>query len=247
MHDPLLGKNRALREAIGYAIDTPKFIEQMRNGRAVPLKTIVPSTIAGGGQDVPAQGFEHDPEMAKKKLAEAGYPGGKALPPITVEYRGSTTLSRHDFEFLRAQLAAVGITVQPNFQTFSAFLKKVESGNYQVTEQGWGADYPDAENFYALLYGPNKTPGPNSPDYQNPEYDKLYDQIRFMPNGPERYALFARMNEIIRRDVPLIFTWNYVLVGLHHNWVKNFKRNALLDTPFKYLDIDPAIKAKGVH
>src|SRR6185436_6104416 len=131
---------------------------------------------------------------------------------------------RHDFEFLRAELATVGITVQPGFQTFSAFLKKIESGNYQMSEQGWGADYPDAENFYALLYGANKTPGPNSPEYQNPEYDKLY--------------------ELIRRDVPMIFTWNYVLVGLRQNWIKNFKRNALLDVPFKYMDVDPALKAK---
>jgi oligopeptide transport system substrate-binding protein len=245
--DPLVGKNTALREAIGYAMDVPKFIDQMRNGRAVPLKTIVPNMIAGSERDVPAQWFTHDPEMAKKKLAEAGYPGGKGLPPIVMDYRASTTLARHDYEFLRAELAEVGITLTAEYQTFSAFLKKVESGNFQMTEQAWGADYPDAENFYQLLYGPNKTPGPNAPSYENSEYDKLYEQIRYMPNGPERFALFARMNEIIRRDLPMIFTWNYTLVGLHHNWVKNFKRNAMVDVPFKYFDIDSAIRAKGVH
>ena len=58
-----------------------------------------------------------------------------------------------------------------------------------------------------------RRPEPRS--YDNPEYDKLYEQIRFMPNGPERFALFARMNEIIRRDLPVIFTFNVSRVGLH--------------------------------
>jgi ABC-type transport system substrate-binding protein len=247
MQDPLVGKRRALREAVAYALDTPMFIDQMRNGRGVPLKTIVPITIKGNEHDVPAQWYEHNPALAKQKLAEAGYPDGKGLPPITIDYRASTTMSRQDFEFLRAKLAESGITLNAGFQTFSAFLQKIEAGNFQMTEQGWGADYPDAENFYALLYGPNKTPGPNASNYQNPEYDKLYEQIRYMPNGPERYALFARMNELIRRDLPIIFTWSPVRVGLRQHWTKNFKRNIMIEMPFEYLDIDSAVKAKGIH
>ena len=65
-----------------------------------------------------------------------------------------------------------------------------------------------------------------------------------MPNGPERFALFARMNEIIRRDLPVIVTFNVARVGLRQPWVKNFKRNIMLEQPFKYLDIDSAAQGQ---
>jgi ABC-type transport system substrate-binding protein len=248
LKDALFSKNKALRQALAYALDIPAFLEKMRNGRGVALKTIVPLPIAGSERDVKAQGYSHNLELAKKKLAEAGYPDGKGLPPITVEYRNSNSLARQEFEFHRAQVAEAGITLKANFQTFSAFLERVEvSGNFQMTDAGWQADYPDAENFYQLLYSPNKVPGPNSSSYANPEYDKLYEQSRFMPNGPERYAIFARLSEIMREDVPIIITWSPIAVGLHQNWVRNLKRNMMLDLPARYVDVDPAGKAKGLR
>jgi ABC-type oligopeptide transport system substrate-binding subunit len=237
----------ALRQAIAYALDTPGFIEKMLNGRAAPLKSIVPLAIAGSGNDIKAEWYANNLELAKQKLVEAGYPGGKGLPELVLEYRAASNKTRTEYEWNRAELAKIGITLKPNFQTFSAYLQRVESGNFQMAGSGWQADYPDAENFYQLLYSPNKPPGPNSSGYNNPEYDKLFEQTRFMPNGPERFALFARMNEMIREDVPVIVTFNHIAVGLHQNWVKNFKRHMMIDMPFKYFDVDVEAKtAAGV-
>lgn len=248
MKDPLLGKNKALRQALAYALNTPEFVEKMKNGRGVALQSIVPIPIAGSERDTDAHWYPHSIELAKQKLAEAGYPDGKGLPPITVEYRHTNNMVRQDFEFHRATLEQAGIVLKANFQTFTAFLEKVEvTGNFQVSEAGWQADYPDAENFYQLLYGPNKVPGPNSGSYVNPEYDKLYEQSRFMPNGKERYAIFARMNEILREDLPMLITWTAIAVGLHQHWLTNFKRNMMLTLPAKYFDIDPELKRKGLH
>jgi ABC-type transport system substrate-binding protein len=221
-------------------------LEKLEGGRGVAIKTIVPPDIAGSERDVKAEGYSNNIELAKQKLAEAGYPGGKGLPPITIEYRSSTSRSRQQYEWNRAEAAKAGITLQANFQTFSAYLQRIESGNFQVGISGWQADYPDAENFYALLYGPNKTPGPNMSNWSNAEYDKLYEQSRFMPNGPERFALFERMNQIVHDELPVLVTYTQIAAGLRQNWVKNFKRNVMLDVPFKYFDIDPALQAKGI-
>ena len=97
------------------------------NGRGDPLHSLVPLGIAGSERDVPSTWYDHNLELAKKKLAEAGYPGGKGLPPLAVDYRASTKDTRQSFEFTRARLASAGITLQANFQTFSAFLKRIES------------------------------------------------------------------------------------------------------------------------
>lgn len=251
MKDKVVGgydaKHKALRQAIAYALDTPGFIELLRNGRGVPVKTIVPQSIAGSETDnPPRQFFTYNIEAAKKKLIEAGYPEGQGLPPIVFEYRASTQQTRQDFEYVRSNLAKIGIKAEANFQTFSAWLQKTESGNYQISAAGWGADYPDAENFYQLLYSKNTPPGPNDGSYNNPEYDKLYLKMKFMANGPERYAIIQQMNDILFEDTPSIFTWNVIRVGLVQRWVRNFRRNLMYNPPLKYVDIDLQEKAKGL-
>lgn len=247
MNDPLIGKNKALRQAIAYALDDEAYIDKLLNGRGIVLEGIVPPGIAGSQSDIEIEWYPHDLEKAKQKLVEAGYPGGKGLPELTIEYRASTTRTRQDYEWNRNELAKVGITLKGNFQTFTAFLQRMEAGNFQIANQGWQADYPDAENFYQLLYSANKPPGPNASSYYSKEYDALFDQMRFMPNGPERFALIEKMHGIIREDVPVSVQYTQVACGLHQNWVKNFKRNIMLDLPAKYFDIDAQAKAAGAR
>jgi ABC-type transport system substrate-binding protein len=147
---------------------------------------------------------------------------------------------------VRNELDSVGIKATANFQTFSAWIQKTELGNFQVSAGGWQADYPDAENFYQLLYGPNTPPGPNDGSYNNPEYNKLYEEMRLMENGPERFAKMARMNQIIMEDVPVILLFNQMRVGLVPQWVKYLKRNIMYNPPLKYVDIDLKRKAQGL-
>jgi ABC-type transport system substrate-binding protein len=246
LKDPLIGKNKALRQAIAYALDSAGFIAKMRNGRGQVLSTIVPAPIAGSQRDIKVEWYSPNLELAKQKLAEAGYPGGKGLPELTVEIRSSTTQSRQDFEFNRAELEKAGIKIKASFQTFSAWLQRIESGNFQIAISGWQADYPDAENFYQLLYGPNKVPGPNQSSWDDAEYNKLFEEARFMENGPERFELFKKMHARIYNDVPVIFVFSGTAVGLRQKWVKSFKRHMMIDVPFKYFDIDPKLKAAGV-
>jgi len=228
MRDPVVGTNRALRQAVAYALDTPGYIDLMLNGRGLPLSSIVPHPIAGSERDIPTEYYGQDREKARQKLAEAGFPGGEGLPPLTIEIRSATKDARQGFEYLRNDLAQVGIVLEANFSTFSAYLKKVESGNFQMTSSGWMADYPDAENFYQLLYGPNETPGPNMSSFQDDEYDRLYEEIKYMEDGPERFARFRRMNEIIREEVPVVLRFNGLAFGLYQPEIRNLKRNMML-------------------
>ena len=88
------------------------------------------------------------------------------------------------------------------------------TGNFQMTSQGWRRRLSGRRRISInCCTGKNKIPGTNASSYENPEYDKLYEQTRFMPNGPERFALFARMNEMIREDVPVILGYSPIVVA----------------------------------
>jgi ABC-type transport system substrate-binding protein len=235
--DPLVGKNKALRQALAAAIDYEGYINLMLNGRGFSSQSLVPVEIAGSVRDTNSVGHKTDIELAKKKLAEAGFPEGKGLPELTIEYRNSDKNTRQLFEYVRNDLAKVGIKVKGNFQTFSNFLQKTESGNFQLADAGWNADYPDPENFYANLYGPNKAPLPNDGNFQNARYDELYLKMKDMPNGPERYKIIAEMDAIIKEEVPYVLLYNQILVGLLQKNVQNFKRHMMDEYPYKFLDL----------
>jgi len=246
MKDPVIGgltpEKKALRQAIAYALDVPGYIQKMRNGRGSKLGTLVPTVFSGSEKEVGFEGFSTNLEMAKKKLVEAGYPEGKGLPPIQIEFRASTNQTRQEYEFHRAQLDKVGIKLKGGFQTFSAWLRKTEAGNYQISAAGWHADYPDPENFYQLFYGPNKTPGPNNGQYVNPKYDALFDQMRFMEPGQERNGIIKEMAGILKDEVPVFIHYEPIVLGVYHKWVGNLKRNMMHNPPFRYLRIDEAAK-----
>jgi oligopeptide transport system substrate-binding protein len=237
MRDAVVGKNKALRQALAYAFNATGFIDLMLNGRGVAADSIVPSEIAGSVRDTKSLWYKQDLEMAKKKLVEAGYPGGKGLPKLLIEYRSTSKEARQQFEFVRNEFAKIGVVVEGNFQTFSNFLQKTNAGNFQIAEAGWQADYPDAENFYALLYSENRSPLPNDGNFENKKYDELFLKTRNMPAGPERTKLFAEMNEIVKEEVPVILTLHQVSMGLLQKEVRLFKRNMMEEVPYKYFDL----------
>ena len=112
---------------------------------------------------------------------------------------------------------------------------------------GWVADYPDPENFVFLLYGPNsaaKANGPNYANYANPEYDKLFDQMRVMDDGPERKKVIDQMRAIVQEDCPWVPTLHSELFALTQPWLKNYKPHPVALDTMKYWRVDGAMRAR---
>ena len=245
LKDPLLGGNKKLRQALAHLMDTQAEIDVLQNGRGRKLQSVVPIELVGSERDTGATTYGYDVVRAKRLLAEAGYPDGKGLPALNVLYSASSVAARTAFDLNKAKFAAAGVQLKGVFGDFPTYLRSLETGNYQISDSAWEADYPDAENFYQLLYGKNGPPGPNHSGFANAAYDKAYETARLMPNGPERIALFKTMNEIIKDEVPVIIGRNTLRFGITQKWLSNFKRN-LFAPEFMYLDIDAARKKKGL-
>jgi ABC-type oligopeptide transport system substrate-binding subunit len=108
----------------------------------------------------------------------------------------------------------------------------------QIYSVGWSADYPDAENFLQLLYGPNDSPGPNNSHYHNSEYDKLYEQSLTLLPGERRNQIYKKMRDQFVRDMPWIPEVHRTHCKVYHSWLRNFKPNAMIVNPYKYLRIN---------
>ncbi|MEP6502732.1 MAG: ABC transporter substrate-binding protein [Betaproteobacteria bacterium] len=244
MKDPILGKNKALRQALAAAVDPQAMSDVLLNGRSRKLDSIVPYELAGNERETGAPPRRHDVALARKLLAEAGYPGGAGLPPLTVSYYFTDADTHNQFDLLRSQFAAVGVQLKGAFMDLPTFTKVTGAGNFQLASSVWTADYPDAENFYQLLYSKNGTPGPNTGSFANAAYDRAYEASRYMLDGPQRIAQFKAMNAIINDEAPAIGMINPLGFGIYQKWVGNFKRNMLVPESM-YLRVDAAAKKKG--
>ncbi|MFH0880157.1 MAG: ABC transporter substrate-binding protein [Lentisphaerota bacterium] len=226
MDDPVVGKNKKLRQALTCAFDTSQWL-QFHHNRVRRPNGPIPPGVAGSTEKPSPYAFNL--EKARQLLAEAGYPEGK--DPQT-GHRLQLTLdlgsaenseARQAVELLISFMDKIGVVLNPVYNNRPAFFDKIERRQVQMFNLSWIADYPDAENFLQLFYGPNSSPGPNRTNYSNPEFDRLYEQIRQMPDSPERTALYRQMADMIIEDAPWIFTSNPLAYGLRHPWLKNYK------------------------
>ncbi|ATH06524.1 hypothetical protein BIY24_00765 [Halobacteriovorax marinus] len=237
MQDPLLGKNLNLRKAIAHAIDVERYIKVFTNNIGQKSNSIYPPGIPG--YDPSAQlPYEYNLEKAREFLKKAGYPNGKGLPTLTYDVRGVSATNRQQADFVKSELGKIGINVQVALNNFPAFLEKARQGKLQFWQDGWALDYPDSENVLQLLISKNHAPGPNSTFYSNKEFDKLFNKLKVMPNGPEKIEVMKRMEEIIIHDLPWVMQYysrNYIL---YHDRLNNYRHSDLIYNNFKYLRLN---------
>lgn len=237
MLDPVLGKNPNLRKAVSLATDTETLIQKFYNGRAVVAEGPIPPDVDGYDKafDNPYTG--HNIERAKEFLAKAGYPEGKGLPTFVYSTTNSST-ARQMAEFFKQNMEAVGIKIDIKTMSWPQFTQEMRDKKGQIWGVAWGADYPDAENFLQLLYGGNISPGPNAANYQNKEFDSLYEQASKLPPGAERTAIYQKMRDIFVEDMPWVPQTHRLGYYLYHSWVENYKGHPNISNYHKYLQID---------
>jgi ABC-type transport system substrate-binding protein len=141
-------------------------------------------------------------------------------------------------------MAAIGIKVEFNKQKWPDLLKAARLGQIQMWGLGNINTNPEGFGFYGLLYGPSAGFA-NLAHFRLPEYDKLYEQGRALPDGPARSAISRKMMDLVNGYSPWVLTayrYDNVLV---QPWVQGFKFNPTNQHPWEYLDIDYPARAKA--
>ena len=255
-------KSRKLRQAISIALDYEEYISIFLNGRGISAQGLLPPGIYGYAEHQQGinpyvydwkngQPQRKSIDTAKQLLVEAGYAQG--IDPVTgeslilnLDTAASGPDDRARLNWYRKQFAKLGIQLVIRATDYNRFQQKMRSGNAQIFMWGWNADYPDPENFFFLLYGPNgkvKSGGENAVNFQNKEFDRLFEKMRNMDNGEERYQLIQELQEIIRHEAPLIFGFHPKSFALYHGWYSNLKPNLMANNRLKYTRINSAMRA----
>ncbi len=209
--------NVKVRQAFALAVDRKQITDLLKGGQ-IPTTSWVPKGMPGYE---PTVGLAFDVKKAQKLLAEAGYPGGKGFPPVTFMFdtRDDNKLIAERLQGMWKQNLGVDLRVQnEDWKVYLDHLKSDTPGMYRL---GWGADYPDPDNFLNLF---TSYSGNNYTGWKNKEYDDLIAKGASEPKMAKRLAYYKKAQLLLTEKdaviIPLFIDSLNVLIspkveGLH--------------------------------
>jgi peptide/nickel transport system substrate-binding protein len=255
MTDPVVGgyspPRVALRRAIALAVDVEQEIRVVRRGQAIPGQSLLPPGVSGYDASFKSEMSEFDPARAKALLDLYGYvdrdgDGWREQPdgsPLQIEYATQPDgFNRQLVTQWKKNMDAIGIRMVFRNAQWPENLKASRAGKLQM----WGVGEsggPDGSDFLVLGYSKSVGQG-NLARFELPEYDRLYELQKTMPDGPERFAVMTRAKELLIAYMPYKVHVHRVWTDLAQPWVIGFHRNVFLREFWKFVDIDNDEKAR---
>jgi ABC-type transport system substrate-binding protein len=250
MDDPLVGGYEpakvALRRAVSMGYNAEEALRVLQKGRGVLAQSLVPPGIAGHDPGWKLGAQVYDPAASRALLDRFGYrdrdgdgfretPDGKPL--VLERWSAPTSAQRQADELWKKNMDAIGLKIAIRKDKLPELRKMARAGRIPFASDGWNADYPDAENFMQLLYGPNAGQE-NQSRFRLPEYDRLYQEARKLPDGRERTAIIGKMQALVVAYAPMRFTQHVVEDHAWHARVKNYRAHPIRQFSFHYYDVD---------
>ena len=237
-------KDVRVRRALSMAINRTKIMENVLNGQAAangPRQNqtgnygLTPPLYQFNKYDTSKiKGYTFNPEMAKKLMAQAGYPDGRGFPTIKLEVNyGGSRNTKVANEIMNQWRDVLGINVELEQTSLAQKIEDSEYGRADIFRSAWVADYPSPESFLTIGYGKNVPASmdlpshPNTMRYKNPEFDKYFELGMSATTEEDRYRNFAEAERILMEDAPVIIIWYAENYRMLHSNVHNFHNNPM--------------------
>ncbi|MEO8311461.1 MAG: ABC transporter substrate-binding protein [Caldimonas sp.] len=255
MENPVVGgysvEKVALRRAIAMAVNVEEEIRVVRRGQAIPAQSLMAPGLYGYDLDFRSEMGTFDRAKAQALLDLYGYvdrdgDGWRDRPdgsPLVLEYATQPDdLNRQLITQWKKNMDAIGVRMVFKTAQWPENLKASRAGKLMMWGVAWSAG-PDGEDFLVLGDGPEKGQA-NHARFDLAEYNRLFQVQRSLPNGPERLQVMTRMKEILVAYMPYKAHVHRIWTDLAHPWVVGYHRNVFLREFWRYVDIDPAEKAR---
>ncbi len=248
MEDPVVGgyapERVALRRAISLAYDEPSDIRLLRNGMALPAQSTIAPHTTGYDPEYRSEMSAYDPARARALLDVYGYrdrdgDGFRERPdgqPLVLRIASlGTQADRAANELWKRSLNAVGLRVEFEVSTWPELLKKTRTGSLQIWGYSWSAQSPDGGFFLSIAYGPNAGDS-NDARFALPAFDRLYEQQRRLPDGPERLALMRQAKDLLVAYMPYKVHRHEKVAVLLQPWLRHYWVHPFMRDTWQYLD-----------
>ena len=231
MEDNGILRDQRLRQAINLGFDRRKMMRYLRNNVGAPgTGGFIPKGLPGYSDC----GYEYDPLRAKQLLADVKKEHGP-LPSLKL----STTSNYLDLcKYIQQQLGLLGLTIEVDVNPPAPLREQMAQGKLPWFRGSWVADYPDAENYLSLFYGPNRTPaGPNYTRFKNPRIDKIYKKLRSENNPERRVELYREMDSLVMQEAPVMVLYYDQILHFTHKNVHGLQSNAMNNLDLRFVKI----------
>lgn len=192
--------NANLRKAISLAINRQAIIDTVYEGTRVPATGMVPPGLPGYKEGL-FPDAKYDVEAAKKALADAGYPGGKGLPAIKINYNAGAGHAKV-VELVQSDLKAIGINTTTETLEGPQHWDMLRTTKYDMGRDGWIADYPIADNFTYPFF--DSKSADNHSHYSNPQVDADILKARATIDDAKRAEMYTKIQETIGATNPTV-------------------------------------------
>ncbi|MGD9561113.1 MAG: ABC transporter substrate-binding protein [Pyrinomonadaceae bacterium] len=193
-----------VRQAIGYAIDREKIIQELLSGQAKIAHSILPEA---SWAYTPGTVYDYDPAKSKKLLQEAGYKN----EPITFKFSSGNAAYSSYAQAIQNMLVEAGLNVRIETLDPNTLRENLAKGQFQMNTGAWIGGNQDPI-FLKDLFTTAKIPGEgvsccNRGRYSNTEVDKLLNEAVNETDRAKAKDLYTRAWAIISNDLPLVPLW----------------------------------------
>jgi oligopeptide transport system substrate-binding protein len=218
-----------VRRALHLAIDKKRIVEKITRAGEQPAGSLTPPGIPGYE---PPPGESYDPDIARKLLAEAGFPGGKGFPLLSILYNVSELHEPIATEIQAMWKEHLGILVNLRKQEWKVYLNSLDHLDYDIARSSWVGDYNDPNTFLDCFVTGR---GNNRTGWSHAEYDRLLAQAAREMNPDQRMRILREAEEIlVVKDPPLIPLYYYVGITLFDGTkLGGFQPNVLDEHPLR--------------
>lgn len=208
-----------VRRALAMAVDRVSLVKNVTLAGEIPAYHFTPEGIGGY---VSQARTKLDFDEARRLLAEAGYPGGKGIPPITLLYNTAENHRVIAEAIQQTWKHELGIDIKLENQEWKVYLDNMQHEFYQICRAGLIMEPYDPSQFLRVFTSDS---GFNRTGWKNAEYDKLYEKVMNSNDQSERLAMMQRMEQILTDEMPILpiyyYTNQYLMDPSVHGWEDN--------------------------
>ncbi|CAB4243476.1 ABC-type oligopeptide transport system, periplasmic component [Methylacidimicrobium sp. AP8] len=232
-----------VRKALALSIDRERLIRTITRGGELPARSLTPPGIPGY---TPPAGLEFDPDKARALLAEAGFPGGRGFPPLTLLYNSSEQNEQIATEIQALWRQILGISVSLRNQEWKVYLNSVQSLSYEIARSSWVGDYADPYTFLGCFL---RGSGNNNTGWSNSRYEQLLAEATVTVDLKRRLALLHEAETIlVNEELPILPIYFYSGIMLYdENRLGGIACNLLDEHPFREIYFRPRSAAGAVQ